>query len=425
METIDLFQRFSVALAIGMLIGLERGWQERGEREGERTAGLRTYTLSALLGAVWAALAVGRGEAGILAISLAFSVYALIFAAMRYREMRHDQTYGITSIVAAMLAFALGAYAVAGDMQLAAAAGVVTMALLSLKSTLHGFIQRITWTELRSGLLLLAMTFILLPLLPNRTIDPWGLINPFETWLLTIMIAAISFAGYVAIKAFGSHHGIVFSGIAGGLASSTAVTVTMAQMARQHPEQRPALVAGALLAGATMVARILAVVGVINWAVFLKLSIPFALAGTTLLGIAAYLLYRQIEDKGEAGELSLKNPFDLAVVLKFGALLLVVTAAANLVTTFAGSSGAYILAAASSVADVDAISLSMARLASGPLGETVAATAIAIAAAGNTLSKSALGWMTGGAEFGWRMFAAAAAAIVAGGAGLLLAPIIV
>ncbi len=424
MDTVELFQRFSVALAIGLLIGLERGWQERDEREGERTAGLRTYTLTALLGAVWAALVSGRGEGGLIAVGLAFGVYALIFAAMRYREMRHHQSFGVTSIVAAMLAFVLGAFAVLGDMQVAAACGVATMTFLSLKSTLHGFVQRITWTELRSGLLLLAMTFILLPILPNRTVDPWGLVNPFETWLLTVMIAAISFAGYIAIKAFGSRHGIVFSGIAGGLASSTAVTVSMAQLAREHPEQRGALVAGALFAGATMVARILTVVGVINSTLLVKLTVPFTVAGAVLAAIGAYLLNRHIEEKGDAGELPLKNPFDLAVVLKFGALLLVVTVAAKLLTAYAGSSGAYLLAAASSVADVDAISISMARLASGPLGVDVAATAIAIVAAGNTLSKAAIGWMTGGAEFGWRMFAAAAAAIVAGAAALLLNPIV-
>ncbi len=424
MDTVELFQRFSVALAIGLLIGLERGWQERDEREGERTAGLRTYTLTALLGAVWAALVSGRGEGGLIAVGLAFGVYALIFAAMRYREMRHHQSFGVTSIVAAMLAFVLGAFAVLGDMQVAAACGVATMTFLSLKSTLHGFVQRITWTELRSGLLLLAMTFILLPILPNRTVDPWGLVNPFETWLLTVMIAAISFAGYIAIKAFGSRHGIVFSGIAGGLASSTAVTVSMAQLAREHPEQRGALVAGALFAGATMVARILTVVGVINSTLLVKLTVPFTVAGAVLAAIGAYLLNRHIEEKGDAGELPLKNPFDLAVVLKFGALLLVVTVAAKLLTAYAGSSGAYLLAAASSVADVDAISISMARLASGPLGVDVAATAIAIVAAGNTLSKAAIGWMTGGAEFGWRMFAAAAAAIVAGAAALLLNPLV-
>ena len=424
MDTVELFQRFSVALAIGLLIGLERGWQERDEREGERTAGLRTYTLTALLGAVWAALVSGRGEGGLIAVGLAFGVYALIFAAMRYREMRHHQSFGVTSIVAAMLAFVLGAFAVLGDMQVAAACGVATMTFLSLKSTLHGFVQRITWTELRSGLLLLAMTFILLPILPNRTVDPWGLVNPFETWLLTVMIAAISFAGYIAIKAFGSRHGIVFSGIAGGLASSTAVTVSMAQLAREHPEQRGALVAGALFAGATMVARILTVVGVINSTLLVKLTVPFTVAGAVLAAIGAYLLNRHIEEKGDAGELPLKNPFDLAVVLKFGALLLMVTVAAKLLTAYAGSSGAYLLAAASSVADVDAISISMARLASGPLGVDVAATAIAIVAAGNTLSKAAIGWMTGGAEFGWRMFAAAAAAIVAGAAALLLNPIV-
>jgi uncharacterized membrane protein (DUF4010 family) len=173
-----------------------------------------------------------------------------------------------------------------------------------------------------------------------------------------------------------------------------------------------------------MVARILTVVGVINSTVLVKLAVPFTVAGAVLAAIGAYLLNRHIEEKGDAGELPLKNPFDLAVVLKFGALLLMVTVAAKLLTAYAGSSGAYLLAAASSVADVDAISISMARLASGPLGVDVAATAIAIVAAGNTLSKAAIGWMTGGAEFGWRMFAAAAAAIVAGAAALLLNPLV-
>lgn len=423
MDTLELFQRMSVALAIGLLVGLERGWRERGEREGERTAGLRTYTLTALLGAVWGALASDGAGSGLTALGIAFATLSIIFAAMRYREMLHDQSFGITSIVAGMMVFALGALAVLGDMQVAAALGVTTAALLALKGALHDFVKRITWTELRSGLLLLAMTFVLLPILPRRNIDPWGAVNPFELWLMTIVIAAISFAGYIAIKLFGANRGIVFSGIAGGLASSTATTVSMAELARRHPEQVSALAAGAMLAGATMVLRILVVVGIINNEVLIKLAVPFAFAALAMAAAGGYLLSRRTAVAGEGDGLILKNPFDIAVVLKFGLLLMIISVLAKGITNYAGSAGAYALAAASSIADVDAVTLSMARLASGPLGADAAATAIAIVAAGNTISKTVIGYATGGRGFGRRLMVGAIAAIAAGCIGYLMVPL--
>ena len=418
METLELFQRLGVAIAIGFLIGLERGWKSRDEPEGNRAAGLRTFTLGGLLGGVWGALVVLRGNDGLVALALAFAVYSGVILLFRYREAVTEQTFGATTVVAAMLAFALGAFAVAGDMAVAGAMGVAVAALLAFKDVLHGWVGRISWVELRSGLLLAAMTFILLPLLPNRTIDPWDTVNPFEMWLLTVMIAAISFAGYIAIKAVGDEAGIVMTGIAGGLASSTAVTVTLAEMAKEHPEKAAPLAAGALFASATMAARVLAVVAAVGAAVLPVIVLPIGLGGAALLGAAFYFL-RQQKDGVERGRLKLTNPFELVTVLKFGLILTAITAATKILTQIGSGQGVYALAALSGIADVDAMTLSMSRLASDEAKVALAANAILIVVAVNTVAKAVIGWATGGAQFGKRMMAAAAVAIAIGTAAAL------
>ncbi|MGA7117506.1 MAG: DUF4010 domain-containing protein, partial [Hyphomicrobium sp.] len=415
MDTLELFQRLGVALAIGFLIGLERGWKARNEPEGGRAAGLRTHALGGLLGGVWGALALTRENDGLIAIALAFAVYSGAILLFRYRESIDEKTFGVTTVVAAMLTFALGALAVMGDMAVAGGMGVAAAALLAFKDVLHGWVGRISWLELRSGLLLAAMTFILLPMLPDRTIDPWNTINPFEMWLLTVMIAAISFAGYIAIKAVGDEAGIVMTGVAGGLASSTAVTVTLAEMAKEHPEKVAPLTSGALFASATMAARVLAVVAAVGTSILPKIALPIGVGGVALLGIAFYFLKQNTSGVG-GGRLKLTNPFELKTVLKFGLLLTVITAATKLLTRIGTGQGVYVLALFSGIADVDAMTLSMSRQAADPASATLAANAILIVVAVNTVAKAVIGWMTGGAEFGKRMMAAAVVAIAAGGA---------
>jgi uncharacterized membrane protein (DUF4010 family) len=419
MDTFELFQRLGVALAIGFLIGLERGWKARNEPEGARAAGLRTHALGGLLGGVWGALALTRENDGHIAIALAFAVYSGAILLFRYRESIDEKTFGVTTVVAAMLTFALGALAVMGDMAVAGGMGVAAAALLAFKDVLHGWVGRISWLELRSGLLLAAMTFILLPMLPDRTIDPWNTINPFEMWLLTVMIAAISFAGYIAIKAVGDEAGIVMTGVAGGLASSTAVTVTLAEMAKEHPEKVAPLTSGALFASATMAARVLAVVAAVGTSILPKIALPIGVGGVALLGIAFYFLKQNTNGVG-GGRLKLTNPFELKTVLKFGLLLTAITAATKLLTRIGTGQGVYVLALFSGIADVDAMTLSMSRQAADPASATLAANAILIVVAVNTVAKAVIGWMTGGAEFGKRMMAAAVVAIAAGGATLLL-----
>jgi uncharacterized membrane protein (DUF4010 family) len=414
-DTFELIQRLAVALAIGLVIGIERGWKQREEAEGDRAAGLRTHTLSGLLGGIWGALAVAASDrgAGTVALGIAFLAFAAVIGTFRYREMVRDQSFGATTVVAAMIAFALGALAVMGDVTAAAAAGVATALLLALKAALHEWLKKLTWEELRAGLILAAMTVILLPLLPDREVARWFPVNPREVWLLTILIAALSFAGYVAIRMAGASLGVLLSGLAGGLVSSTAVTLNMARLAREHPERQKLFAAAIMLASAMMMLRVLIVVGVLNVALVEILAVPLILAALAQAGVAGAFCNWALSDGLVVRPLALKNPFDLIVVLEFGALLAVIMALAKGLAAWIGAKGAFALAAVSGIVDVDAISLSMARLAPEALGADNAAFAILIAVTVNSLSKVVLAATAGGFRLGrllaWGLFAALAA----------------
>jgi uncharacterized membrane protein (DUF4010 family) len=421
MDTYQLIQRLAVALAIGLIIGIERGWKQRAEPEGERAAGMRTLALSGLLGGVWGALALGTGGWGVASLSVAFAAFTAVVATFRYREMQEEGSFGATTVVAAMLAFALGAFAVLGDPRAAAAAGVATAMLLALKAVLHAWLERLTWEELRSGLILLAMTVIMLPLLPDRELSPWFPVNPREVWLMTIFIAALSFAGYVAIRVAGPGFGILFSGLAGGLVSSTAVTLNMAHLARQHPDHQQMFAAATMLAGAMMMLRVLVVVAAVNFALVPSLA-PALVAGALAQAGFGVLLAKRAGDNADGdAALKLKNPLDLPAVLTFGALLAVIMALANGLAVWAGSAGAYALAAASGIVDVDAISLSMARLTPKRLDATSAIIAILIAVAVNSVAKVVLASSTAGMAFARLLVPVLAATLIAGATGFWFA----
>jgi uncharacterized membrane protein (DUF4010 family) len=418
MDTFQLIQRLSVALAIGLIIGIERGWKQRAEPEGERAAGLRTNALLGLLGGVWGAIAHAAGPWGVVGLGLAFVAATVVMAAFRIREMQREGSFGATTIVAAMLAFSLGAFAVLGDPRAAAAAGVAAAVLLALKAVLHAWLQRLTWEELRSGLVLLAMTVILLPLLPDRDVSPWFPVNPREVWLITIFIAALSFAGYVAIRVAGPGLGVLLSGLVGGLVSSTAVTLNMAHLARRYPAHSEFFAAAIMLAGAMMMLRVLVVVSALNLALAPMLAPPLLLGALTQAGIGVALARRATGEAEELTPLALRNPFELSAVLQFGALLAIIMALANGLAAWAGAAGAYVLAAISGTVDVDAISLSMARLAPDRLDATSAVIAVLIAVASNSVAKAVLASTTGGARLARPVWTALAATVAAAGVGL-------
>jgi uncharacterized membrane protein (DUF4010 family) len=417
MSVEDLFQRLSVSLAIGLLVGLERGWRARGEAAGQRTAGFRTYALSGLLGGVSAVLAAHSSPVVLAAVFVAFTG---AFAAFAWLEARADKSFSVTGVVAAMLTFGLGAYAVLGELEVAIAAAVAAVLLLALRQTLHGWLRRISWEELRAVLILLAMSFLLLPVLPDRTIDPWDSLNPAEIWLLAIVIAALSFAGYVAVRLMGDQAGIALAALAGGLASSTATTLTFARLAHEHREASALLAGGALLAGAVMFARVLVVVAALNAALLPLVAWPIAVAGAVMLAGGLWLVWRRPDGRKDGPLLKLKNPFDLGTALKLAGFIAVISVVAKIVSERAGDAGVFAVAAVSGLADVDALTLSMTRLAPASVPAATAAIAIVIAAGVNTAVKAAMAATVGTARMGAIAGAVSAAAVAAGAVAYVL-----
>ncbi|MGE5506476.1 MAG: MgtC/SapB family protein [Actinomycetota bacterium] len=415
MEQIVLFERLGLALAIGLLMGAERGWQARDLPVGGRVAGIRTFALLGLLGGVsgWLGLTVGA-----LALAAGFAVIgAVVVTAHLARSRLGDHDVGITTEVAELVAFALGAMAVMGEMAAAAAGGVVATALLGTKDVLHQWLQRLERLELLAAIKLLLISVVLLPVLPNHGYGPGEALNPYTLWLLVVMVAAISFLGYFAIKIAGPRIGSLLTGVFGGLASSTALTVSFARMGKEGPGMQPLLAAGVVVANATMYVRLWAIVTIINPRLGHGLApVLGTMAAAGLVG--AWALWRRRDEEGRPGAMTLANPFELGMAIKFATLLAAVIVASKLLQGWVGHAGLYLLAAVAGLADVDAMALSMSQMGGRDVPLTVATSAVVIAAFVNTAVKGAIvGGICGGTMA--RQVAAVMTLVVAAGAGAL------
>jgi uncharacterized membrane protein (DUF4010 family) len=410
LATIDLFQRLGLAAAIGLIIGIERGWRERDSAPGSRTAGLRTYTLIGLFGGIWAALVPLIGPWPLAIAGLGFGA---AFAAFRYRECVADNDFSVTSVVVAMLTYALGALAVLGDMAAAGAAGAFVTGLLAARHTLHGFLRTLTWPELRSGVLLLAMTFLLLPVLPDRTVDPWDALNPYKLWLAVVLIAALSFVGYAAVRVMGETRGLLAASAAGALVSSTAVTLNNARLAAKAQGGHGVLAAGITIAWIISLARVTVLATIVNRALLVPLGMPMLAAIAVLLAVTVIELLRGGTAKSVG--LKLQNPFELMTVIGFGLLLAGVLLASKILTDIFGEAGLLPFAAISGTMDVDPITLSAAQLAGNSVTVGFATLAILIASGANLTTKIATAVGIGGVRFGAQLAAAGVLAAVAAG----------
>lgn len=389
----EVFYHLGIALAIGLLIGTERGWREREAREGGRIAGVRTYGLIGLLGGAVALLA---NRFGALLLGLGFVAMAGVLAAVYLVNLRRgDDDVGITSLVTELLTFVFGALAAMGEVAVAAAAAVVTTLLLSYKPVLHRWVRALEVDEVRAGLKLLLISVVLLPILPNRGYGPWEALNPYAIWWMVVLIAAISFIGYFAVKIAGPRRGIAFTGLFGGLAASTALTLHFARMARRSESLAPMLATGILLACGTMFPRMLLVASLVEPALFDVLLMPSVIMAVVTYLPAVILWRRQERSAGDA-QSPMKNPLELRAALGFGLLLALVMLLGQALQQWFGEAGLLALAAASGVADVDAITLSLARMGAEGLQVSVAATGIVIAAAVNSVVKGGMASFIGG-----------------------------
>lgn len=408
----QLIAQLGLALAIGLLVGLERGWRERDAPDRSRTAGLRTFGLVGLLGGIFAALSEALGSGVLIAGFLGF---AAIFAWFSAREAEHDQNFSVTGVAAGLIVFALGALAVVGETRAAAAGGAALAAVLASREVLHDLLRRLTWIELRSAMILAVMTAIVLPLLPDRAIDPWGGLNPFEIWFFTVVIATISFGGYVAVRVLGQTRGLLVGTLAGAVVSSTAVTVALARMAKAEGNALP-LAGAAGLAALISILRVLVIVAIIAPQVLGWIVAPALAAAMVLATSGAVLLVRNgvhpTREKG--GE---RNPFELGSLLLFAASFAVVSTVSAALASRFGEGGLLMTSAVSGAFDVDVAVLSALRLVEQTAAINTVGGAVLVALAANAIGKLFLSILAGPVRFSLPLaiitLAAAAAAGVA------------
>lgn len=398
-----------LALPLGLLVGVERGWQEHEGAEGSRLAGIRTFGLIALLGGLWELLGRGSGE---ILLGIAFLAFVVLMAVAHVAEARASHDYGVTTLIAALITFALGALSVRGEHAVAATGAVVTTIVLSLKPVLHRWLQRIDPEELAAALKLLLISVVILPILPDRGYGPWQAINPYQLWWIVVLLAAISFAAYAAVKIAGARWGILLSGFLGGMVSSTGVSIHFARLAGTSIQDN-ILVAGVLVASATMFFRVLVLVAVLNFGLLRSLCLPM-LAMAAL--VAAAVAYARNSGQTQIDSLKLRNPVELGQAMQFGLLLAVIFLATKAALAWIGQAGLYLVATVSGVADVDAITISLSRLTGGYMPLRSVSLAVFAATVVNTATKTILVAVLGGPRIGAKVAWPMVGSLVVGGA---------
>jgi uncharacterized membrane protein (DUF4010 family) len=384
---LDTVRDFATALLIGTLLGIER--ERHKQTDGDvSVGGLRTFILFAVLGAIGGWLAKLLDFPWIL-VAVVLAVLVSVVASYLLAARVQPQALGLTTELAAIAICLLGAMVMLGHREIAVALTIAIAATLAYKQPLHGMVSRLDAEDVYAGVRLLAATFIILPLLPDRAIDPWGALKPHQLWLLVLLISGLSLVGYVAVRLLGPNRGIPLTGLTGGLVSSTAVTLSFARQSREksHARSAPALACGILIAWSVMFLRVLATVLIVNRALLPRLLLP-SLAMAGVAAGFAWVMYRRAADDGPTGAgVPLSNPFSLTSAAKFAALFALVLLLVAIVQQRFPPEGVYLVAALAGTTDVDAITLSMAGYArQGEVG--VAVTAVVIAALTNTVVKA-------------------------------------
>ena len=387
MASADLFLRFGVALAIGFMIGLQREYAFRSV-ERELVAGERTFALMGLVGALAAM------SADVIDSPIAFLGVILlvgIFTSIAYFVDAWRGQVGLTTEVAILITFLIGALCYWNYLTLAAALGIATTVLLSLKIETDRLVKALTREDIFAVLQLAVISIIILPILPNESLlpPPFDVLNPFKVWLMVVFISGINFLGYISIKFVGPERGIGITGLLGGLISSTGVTLGFSERSnREHNLAKPFALA-IMIAWTVMFGRVLIEVGVLNLELLAIVWIPITAAGIVGLLYCVYLHFSQRVSDTDTLEFS--NPFDLISAIKFGLLYAVILVVARAAQLYFGETGVYISSLLSGLADVDAITLSLAQLSKdGKLEMNVAAQAIVLAVIANTVVKGSI-----------------------------------
>jgi uncharacterized membrane protein (DUF4010 family) len=358
-------------LAIGLLLGLQR------EKTPSAKAGLRTFGLVGLFGTVAALVAEAVGNAWIVATGLA--LVGLMIVAAYHRSEEPEADSGTTTVIAVLLCYGLGVMVWHDRSQLAVSVAIVATLLLHFKTELHGLSARLSRQDVASILQFAVLTFVILPLLPDRGFGPYQVLNPHHVWLMVVLVSGVSLIGYLALRLVGTKRSLLLVGALGGLVSSTATTLVYAREAGSRAAMLP--VAGIIIVVANLMVLVrLAVVSIVVAPGALSMLLPVLAAGLVL---GAALLARRYRDTLAAPELAasqLSNPTSLRVAVGFGALYAVVLFVSAWLSERAGAGGLYAVAVVSGFVDVDAITLSSLNLFNaGSIGAGVAVVAVGLA----------------------------------------------
>ncbi len=392
MDSKQVILSFLVAVLLGFLIGLER--ERKRETQGSIFAGIRTFPLIALFGAVVGTLTQVISPWVLVA---SFLPLAVLIAMAYWRETVGEKIGGTTQ-VAVLVAYGLGVLAGYGQFVPALAGAVITTGMLSMRTELRRLAGAVSREDLYAVVQFAVVSLVVLPLVPNETFGPWGVWNPRTIWLLVVLISGLSFVGYVASKLIGATRGIGWSGLLGGLASSTAVTMSFSERSKRQPKLAIVYAIGVLAASAVMVPRLWVLLGVLQPRLIVPTLIPLGVLFviTTVGGLSA--LRKRNRDRLEGVKVT--NPFELRTALQFAVLFSIILLAAKAAQVYLGEQGLYLASALAGVTQLDAITLTLAHQVGTGLDVHVAARGLAIAAATNSLFKAGIALTIGSRPFG-------------------------
>lgn len=382
--------RLAVALGIGLLIGIERE-RTKGQGPQRETAGVRTFTLTSLIGA--ASLLVG-GPHTLIAFA---AIVGAIIAVGYWRTRAQDP--GMTTEIAQLATLLLGALAMR-EPGLAAALGVIVAVLLAMRTKLHNWVHNVlTDEEIRDGLMLAAAALVILPLTPEAAVDRWGVIKPRQLWTLAVTVMAINSLGYIALRMLGPKVGLTVAGFFSGFVSSTATIGAMGAHARKQPDLRRSAVAGAAVSSVATVVQLAVVVSLVSTSLLLHLALPLLAAGVAAAIYAALFTYRSAKDGG-GRDAPAGRPFDPKTALIFVAVVGAALIVSALLTQWLGSRGLLLASAVAGFGDAHAPAISAASLAAqGSASLELAAIAVLTAFTTNGVSKIVVAFSVGARGF--------------------------
>jgi uncharacterized membrane protein (DUF4010 family) len=395
LETVEVLRLFLFSLIIGIFIGGEREYS-KWKYKVHTFGGIRTSILISILGALSGYFTIHFKNLFFwfvpFVVVSAFVLINYVMTIKRYKEIH------TTTGISAILIFILSSIVFFGFDKIALALGILIAVLLAFKIYLHTFIKKITKKELHDTLKFAIISLVILPFLPNKAYGPLAVLNPYHIWLMVVFISAISFIGYILVKLIGANRGIGITGFVGGLVSSTAVAMTFSEKSKKSSRKLTnAFALAIVLASTTMFLRVLFEILVVNRSLLDNLIIPLGLM--SLGGFAFSYFFYKTKKSGKGQKLDLKSPFTLKPALKFGiffAFILLLSKAAQM---YLGNTGVYITSIISGLADVDAITLSMASFASNNIvTEKVATSAITLAVLTNNVVKGGISYIWGSKE---------------------------